>query len=207
MSIYRYGSKSIFLLLPAGAVFFLFLFFPLSCLFSVPPHLFLASPLRFDSPLCASETYTWQVRFRSSRRKRPPDCWEDIVRRCLLGVPRSRAFPSFIGVEEDSYGRQWIRSVGRVFRPSGIKTESLRRWAQSNCTVYLGERKLRRSDVLQGFIGKRRSFIDDYYPSRAGRSGIQFREPGHRCRIICHRLALALLPLLYITIDTTVRWN
>lgn len=40
----------------------------------------------------------------------------------VLGVLRSRVF-SFIGVEEDSYDRQRIRSVERVFRPSGIKTK------------------------------------------------------------------------------------
>lgn len=34
------------------------------------------------------------------------------------------------------------------------------------------------SDVLPGFIEKRRSFIDDYYPP--ARSGIQFRESSGR---------------------------
>lgn len=96
-------------------------YLPLVLIFS----LFLASALisSFSTALrftaLVSETYTWQIRFHSSRRKRPPDCWEDIV---LHRCPSSQSFVllSFIGVEgEDSYGRQWIRLVGRVFRPSG----------------------------------------------------------------------------------------
>lgn len=145
------GSKGISLLLPAGAVSFLFLFFILfSCLFSVPPHLFSASPLRFDSLPCASEIYTWQVRFRPSRRKRPPDCWEDIFRRC----PRSPSVSSFSVLHRGRrgflYGRQWIRSVGRVFRSSGVKT---RIWEEGGRREYTSYTSASESSVEAMFSG------------------------------------------------------
>lgn len=109
--------------------FFFFFFSLLSCLFSGPSHLFSASLLRFDSLPCVSETYTWQVRFRPSRRKRPPDCREDIFRRCPRNPTVSSLFhPSSGG--RGGFLRPAVNTLGRT-RVSFVrdKDENLRRWA------------------------------------------------------------------------------
>lgn len=89
-------------------------FFPF--FFLLPLIFSFSTVLRFAS---VRETYAWQVRFRPSRGKRPPDCWEDIFRRC----PRTPSFSGFSILEKkDSYGRRRTRSVGRVSRPSELET-------------------------------------------------------------------------------------
>lgn len=151
MPIYQYRSVSLCfspraILRSSLEDFFLF--------FSSPLLIFsFSTVLRFAS---VRETYAWQVGFRSSRGKRPSDCWGDIFRRC----PRSSPFSGFSILEEkDSYDRRWTCSVGRVFRPLRVETiwES-EKASVDRVTVSAGE-----SDVLPRFIEKRRSFIDDYY--------------------------------------------
>lgn len=111
-NIYSPMERRYFLAFLPGRSLLLFhpnFFSPLPCLFSVPSHLFSASLLRFDSLPCVSETYTWQVRFRPSRRKRPPDCREDVFRRC----PRS---PSVSSLFLHRGRRGFLRPAGEYAR-------------------------------------------------------------------------------------------
>lgn len=107
----------------------------------------------------------------------------------VLGVLES--FPSFIGVGEDSYGRQWIRSVGRVFRPSG-KTRIWEGGRRVTVAYTLASGSYGGAMFSRG-LSRNVARLSATTNPGVGRSGIQFREPGHRCRIICHRLAFALL--------------
>lgn len=151
MPIRQYKSKRIPLLFPAGCFPVLLRLFS-SFLFSLLIFSFSAA-LRFAS---VREKYAWQVGFRPSRGKRPPDCWEDIFRRC----PRSPPFSGFFVLEEeDSYDRRWTCSVGRVFRSPRVETT----WESEKASVDRVPVSAGESDVLLRFIEKRRSFIDDYY--------------------------------------------
>jgi len=171
MSIHRfqYRSKRTPLLFPAGCpclhLFSSFLFF-ISAYFQLLCYV----PIRLRAR-------NVRLSGRISSISRKTTSW--LLRRHLplvvLGVFRFRAFPS--SRNRNSYGWRWTCSVGRVFRPARIETtwESEKTKSVDRVTVSAGE-----SDVLSRFIEKRRLSTTTI----AGRSGIQFREAGHRWRII-----------------------
>jgi len=82
---------------------------------------------------------------------------------------------------ESTLGRTRVSpSPGVERRPGGFEKAGI-----AGVTVSAGG-----SDILPGFIEKRRSFIDDYY-RRSLRNTIS-REPGHRWRIIPPHLRVTL---------------
>ena len=170
MSIHRfqYRSKRTPLLFPAGCpclhLFSSFLFF-LSAYFQL-------LWLRSDSPSCAKRTLV-----RSDFVHLAENDLLIAEKTSSAGCPRSFPFSGFSILEEqNSYGWRWTCSVGRVFRPARIETTwESEKTSVDRVTVSAGE-----SDVLSRFIEKRRLSTTTI----AGRSGIQFREAGHRWRII-----------------------